>query len=236
MAQRGGWLKLFRDVAVILLAAIVISVVVKTFIVRAFYIPSQSMETTLMVNDRILVNELAPRFGDIHRGDVVVFKDPGGWLGDVPKPQSWTLQQGIDDLMTTIGLSAGDSDEYLIKRVIGVAGDTVACKSATGPLTVNGVRVQEDYIAKGSTPCTDGFLFKVKVPKDSYWVMGDNRQDSADSSHHTDLPGNGTVPKADITGKAFVITFPFDRFGGIDDHHSAFKSVPAAKVTANSND
>lgn len=226
--RQAGWGKAIREVAIIIGIALVFSVCLKLFLVRAFYIPSTSMVPTLQVNDRILVNELAPDVMELHRGDVVVFKDPGGWLpGDSNAHEPWTLQRGVDDVLTAIGLSAGDSEEYLVKRVIGLPGDHVTCKSPTSPLTVNGKAVDDKaFIANGATPCTETQLFDVTVPKDSYWVMGDNRQNSADSSAHTDLPGDGSVPKADITGRAFFITWPFERFGSIDTHRNVFASIP----------
>jgi signal peptidase I len=121
--RRRGWVSLLRDIVVIVAVAILVSLVVKTFLVRSFYIPSASMEDTLQIQDRILVDEITPRVGGYQHGDVVVFRDPGGWLPPSTAPARPFVVEAGDWLLSLVGLSAPDSDDHLIKRVIGVAGD-----------------------------------------------------------------------------------------------------------------
>lgn len=221
------WL-LVRDVLVIILIAVVVSFLVKTFLVRSFFIPSGSMEDTLQVDDRILVDELTPRFGGYERGDVIVFRDPGGWLPVTVQPPRPPLVEAADWLMSVVGLSAPDSKDHLIKRIIGVPGDHVVCCNAIGQLTVNGVPVDEtDYLklAAGQTAPQE-VPFDVEVPEGSLWVLGDNRDNSRDSRAHTDEPSQGFVPVDNVVGRAFLITWPLPRFGLIDFHHEVFAGVP----------
>ncbi len=227
--RRGVWM-LLRDVLVIVLIAVVVSFVIKTFLVRSFYIPSGSMEQTLMIKDRILVDELTPRFGGYQRGDVVVFRDPGGWLPPAPAtpPQS-PLAEGADWLLSLVGITASDSDEHLIKRIVGVGGDHVVCCNAIGQVTVNGTPIDETpylNLSPGQT-APQPVPFDVVVPKNALWVMGDNRDHSRDSRYNMNQPNKGFVPVDNVVGRAFLITWPFDRFGTIDGHHAVFAGVPA---------
>lgn len=221
-----------RDIAVIVIAALLISFLIKTFLVRSFFIPSGSMENTLLVNDRIIVNQLEPRFFAISHGDVVVFKDPDDWLPSQPRVSQGPLLDGIETVLSFIGLApAPDSDEHLIKRVIGLPGDTVECCDEQGRLIVNGVPIDEPYLKNpeaGGSPATSATPgeFSVTVPDDSIWVMGDNRENSADSRAHIDEPGGGFVPMDDVVGRAILVTFPFDRFGWLDNHPETFAVVP----------
>jgi len=228
-SRKRGWITLLRDVVVIVAIAILVSLVVKTFLVRSFYIPSASMEDTLQIHDRILVDEVMPRFNGYQRGDVVVFRDPGGWLPTSTEPARPFLVEAGDWLLSLVGLSAPDSDDHLIKRVIGTAGDHVVCCNALGQITVNGAPLDETAYVKeqpGKTTPTP-VPFDVVVPKDSLWVLGDNRDRSQDSRYHMEQPGKGFVPVDNVVGRAFIITWPFDRFGLIDFHHEVFASVPA---------
>jgi len=221
--------KLFiRDILIIFVAAIVISAGIKAFLVRSFYIPSGSMENTLQINDRILVNELVPGLVPIQHGDVVVFKDPGGWLPAQPKTEQNPILAGIDWVLSVVGLSAPDSNDHLIKRVIGLPGDTVSCCDAFGHLKVNGIPLKEPYLklpasSSRATP-TD---FSVTVPKGSIWVMGDNRFDSSDSAYHYTHgdPGEGFVPVSDVVGRAFLISWPIDRWSWLGDYPEVFQGV-----------
>lgn len=229
--RRRGWLLFARDVVVIVLIAILVSFLVKTFVVRSFYIPSGSMENTLQVDDRILVDEITPRFNGYARGDIVVFQDPGGWLPpsqDIARPP---FVEGVDWLLSVVGLSASDSDDHLVKRVIGLPGDHVVCCNNLGQLTVNGRAIDESAYIK--TPTADaaasGDEFDVVVPAESLWVLGDNRYRSRDSRYNTDQPGKGFVPLENVVGRAFLVTWPFDRFGLIDFHHDQFAGVPAVE-------
>lgn len=225
---RRGWLFFLRDILVIILIAILVSFLVKTFVVRSFFIPSSSMENTLLVKDRILVDELTTRWTGYERGDVVVFKDPGGWLPPpAPKPPRPPLVESVDWMLTLVGLSASDSEDHLVKRIIGLPGDRVVCCNALGQVSVNGSPIDElPYIKlpPGDTIASD-VTFDVTVPADGIWVLGDNRDRSQDSRFHQDLPGNGFVPLENIVGRAFLVTWPLDHFGLIDMHHATFNGV-----------
>jgi signal peptidase I len=210
--RKSAW-RFLRDILLILLAAIVISFLIKTFLIRSFYIPSESMENTLVVNDRIIVNELEPKLMPIQHGDIVVFKDPGGWL---PATTETTKTNGfagfVDGALSIVGLTAPDSNDHLIKRVIGLPGDRVACCNAFGQMTVNGVPLDEKYLLlpAGVTKVSRDD-FSVTVPPNSLWVMGDNRYNSADSRYNRDKPGNGFVPFDDVVGRAILISWPIAR-------------------------
>ena len=226
--RRRGWLAFLRDILVIVLIAVVVSLLVKTFLVRSFYIPSGSMESTLHVNDRILVDEITPRFGDYERGDIVVFQDPGGWLPPSTAPARPPVVEGIEWVLSLVGLAAPDSDDHLVKRIIGLPGDHVVCCNAIGQITVNGVPIDESaYI---QTPSGDSAAsadsFDVVVPEGSLWVLGDNRYRSKDSRYNQDQPGKGFVPIDNVVGRAFLVTWPLDRFGTLDFHHDVFAGVP----------
>jgi len=225
--RRSIW-PLVRDVIVILLIAIVVSSLVKAFLVRSFYIPSGSMESTLQIDDRILVDELTPRFSGYERGDVVVFRDPGGWLPSAPPADQSVIVQGVDWLLSLVGISASDSKDHLIKRIIGMPGDHVVCCNAIGQVTVNGIPLDESAylrLAQGQTAPAE-VPFDVVVPDDALWVLGDNRDRSQDSRYHMDQPTSGFVPIDNVVGRAFLITWPLSRFGPIDFHHEVFAGVP----------
>lgn len=230
--RRRGWGAFLRDIVVIILIALVVSFLVKTFVVRSFYIPSASMNNTLIEQDRILVDELTPRFGEYSRGDVVVFRDPGGWLPAKTQPVRPPLEEGADWVLSLFGLSAPDSDDHLIKRVIGTPGDHVVCCNALGQTSVNGVPLDEPYVklAPGAT-APNPVPYDIIVPPGSLWVLGDNRNSSKDSRFNQEQPGQGFVPIDNVVGRAFLITWPFSRFGIIDFHHSVFAGVPAPEAT-----
>ncbi len=186
-----------------------ISVLIKTFLVQAFYIPSGSMENTLLVNDRVLVNKLTDKPDEIHRGDIVVFRDPGGWLAGNGEStvDDGGVRGAVRDALVFIGLAPAVSEEDLIKRVIGVGGDHVVGKG--NRVSVNDVELAETYIFPGDQPTEQDF--DVTVPEGSLWVMGDHRSVSEDSRAHQDLPGKGFVPVDDVIGRAFTIVWPLDR-------------------------
>jgi signal peptidase I len=168
------------------------------------------MENTLLVNDRVLVNKLADKPDEIHRGDVVVFRDPGGWLNGPGEGSSRGGLLGlVRDGLVFVGLAPAAGEEDLIKRVIGVGGDTVACCDQ-GRLTVNGVPLDEPYLYPGDDPSSDPFG-PFTVPAGSLWVMGDHRSVSEDSRAHRGQPGKGFVPVDDVIGRAFTIVWPLDR-------------------------
>ena len=215
------------DVLMILLTALVLSLLVKTFLVRSFFIPSASMETTLMIDDRIIVNELVPNVVPLNHGDVVVFRDPGGWLPTETPPSQNFIVQSWDWFLSAFGITAPDSEQHLVKRLIGLPGDHVQADDA-GHLKVNGKLLTEPYIQPGDVTCNGdaGNRFDIVVPKDSYWMMGDNRGNSADSRCHQDLPSKGFVKKSFIVGRAFVVSFPIGHWSWLDNYPNVFKDVP----------
>jgi signal peptidase I len=194
-----------REFGLLTIAALVIAIVLKTFVVQAFYIPSISMVPTLEVGDRILVNRLAYRFGDIERGDVIVFADPTpdathdrGIVGGVVH----FLAQGV-------GVVRPDDDDF-IKRVIGLPGDVVEMRGGT--VYVNGVPLDEPYVNQVDLSTAD--LPPTSVPDGMLFVMGDNRNHSGDSRYQPPA-GLGFVPIDRVIGKAVVIIWPPSRIGGV---------------------
>ncbi|MCI6574941.1 MAG: signal peptidase I [Actinomycetaceae bacterium] len=204
---------------------VLIAVIVKTFFIQSFVIPSGSMETTLMPGDRIYVNKLANEADELHRGDVVVFRDPGGWLAGVQQPQQSPAAQVLTKVGETVGLVPSDVGTHLVKRIIGVGGDHVICCTDTGQITVNGLAISEPYVRAGVNP--SDVPFDVTVPKGYLWVMGDNRSNSQDSRYHQQKTGFGFVPVSNVEGRAWLIFYPFDRFGWIASGESAFAQVPS---------
>ncbi|RLU92201.1 signal peptidase I [Streptomyces griseocarneus] len=197
----------WREIPILVGVALVLALLIKTFLVQAFSIPSGSMENTLQVGDRVLVDKLTPWFGSKpQRGEVVVFRDPGGWdTGQSSRPNA------IQKALSFIGLMPATDEEYLIKRVIAVGGDTVECRRGE-PVKVNGTALNEPYIYPGATPCDDYPVGTVKVPKDHLWVMGDHRNDSRDSRAHVAEPGGGFVPVKNVTGRAITVAWPIPRW------------------------
>ena len=202
-----------RELPILVISALVLSIIVKTFLVQFFYIPSGSMENTLQVNDRVGVNKLGALFSDIKRGEVVVFRDPASWLS-APYDDSTGISKVIKETLVFVGILPDPAKQYLIKRVIGVGGDHVVCCSPSGKLTVNGVEVDEPYIYAGNKPSDS--TFDVTVPKGFIWVMGDHRGASADSRFHTDDPNKGMVPLDKVTGRALFVIWPLKSAGVLD--------------------
>ncbi|MFD4629841.1 signal peptidase I [Streptomyces sp. NPDC058284] len=201
----------WKELPLLIGIALVLALVIKTFLVQAFSIPSDSMQNTLQQGDRVLVDKLTPWFGsEPERGEVVVFRDPGHWLDGEPTPDPNAVQR----VLGWVGLMPSADEKDLIKRVIGVGGDTVECKG-TGPVKVNGKALNEPYVFAGNTPCSvddQGGQFKVTVPKGKIWVMGDHRQNSLDSRYHQNQPGGGAVPVDNVVGRAIVIAWPPTRW------------------------
>jgi signal peptidase I len=221
------------DVFVVVAAALLLSLLIKTFLIRSFYIPSTSMVNTLQVDDRIIVNELVPNVIPLQRGDVVVFSDPGCWLScaseagaqnaqNANRHSLWT--QVVDFVLSSFGVPVLDTQQHLVKRVIGVGGDHVVCCDANHKITINGVPITEPYLLKGVQPSNS--TFNVTVPKDSFWVMGDNRSGSADSRFHQELPSKGFVNKKFVVGRAFVVSWPFAHWKYLDNYPDVFKNIP----------
>jgi signal peptidase I len=213
-----------REVGIIVVAALIISFLIKTFVVQPFVIPSESMESTLIKDDRVLASRLVPRVFDVHRGDVVVFKDPGGWLADQPQKKSTGLVKAGETFLTFIGIRPVDAGEHLIKRVIGVPGDTVTCCDAQGRVSVNGVPIDETYVKSGVAPSL--VTFDVVVPEGFLYVLGDNRPNSGDSRYNGDKPGNGFVPMDNVVGTAVAKVWPLDRAALMRNPGSVFEDVP----------
>lgn len=238
--RRTSLVSFLRDLVVIVVIAILASFLIKTFLVRSFYIPSPSMEMTLLGdpghNDRILVDELVPNLIPLHRGDVIVFTDPGGWLSEeLPQPsvpESAIATTG-DWFLSLAGLSPQDANNHLVKRVIGLPGDHVACCNALGQITVNGAPLAEPYAQlPAGTDLESRLPFSVNVQPGDVWVMGDNRYNSADSRYHQQTSTQGGVPVKDIVGRAFAISWPIDRWRYLSDYPETFASVPAPRNTS----
>jgi signal peptidase I len=206
-----------REVAVVVVLALALATLVRVFLVQAFLIPSGSMEDTLLIGDRVLVSKLTTRFGEVQRGDVVVFSDPGGWLGP-PAPGPGGVRGALLEGLQFVGVLPSDSEGHLIKRVIAVGGDRVTCCDGQGRLRVNGEPVDESAVLKPGVDPSDQ-TFEVRVPKNSYWVMGDNRPNSGDSRVH------GAVPADSIVGRAVVVVWPPTQWGLLE-RPAVYAEVP----------
>ena len=204
---------LLRETLVVVIGALLVAIVVRTFFFQAFFIPSASMENTLLVGDRVLVSKLSTSIGEIDRGEVVVFRDPADWVTAIGGSDSG-LSASLRRVLTFIGLLPSDSGDDLVKRVIGVGGDRVVCCDETGRITVNGQPLDEDYLFPGDAPSDTPF--DVTVPPGRFWVMGDHRSVSQDSRFHEAVAeGGGMVPEDAIIGRAFVRIWPLGRIGGL---------------------
>ncbi|MEI5101324.1 signal peptidase I [Streptomyces sp. PmtG] len=217
-----------KEIPLLIVVALLIALVLKTFLVQAFVIPSGSMEQTIRIGDRVLVDKLTPWFGNKpERGDVVVFKDPGNWLEEErgEKKADPVVIKQVKQGLTFIGLLPSDDERDLIKRVVGVGGDTVKCCDKNDKVTVNGVPLDEPYLHPGNKPSE--FAFEVKVPQGRLFVMGDHRADSADSRFHRNEKFSGTVSEDEVVGRALVIAWPFGHWRKLDAP-GTFASVPDA--------
>ena len=204
-----------RELPFLIGIALVLALLLKAFLVQAFYIPSGSMEQTLQVGDRVLVNKLVYRTRDVRRGEVVVFNGVDSFTPEIQSaPPGNPVQRAARWLSGLVGFGRlGEKD--FIKRVIGVPGDTVQCCDPQGRVTVNGVALDEPYLYQD-----DHAPFgPITVPKGRLWVMGDHRSQSSDSRAHLGSPGGGTVPENKVIGRAFVIVWPTSHAGKL--------SVPA---------
>jgi signal peptidase I len=202
-SKAGFW----REMPILVIVAIVVAVVVRAFVLQTFYIPSESMQTTLEINDRVLVNKLVYDFRSPHRGEVIVFKAPVSWRSD-------------------------PAEEDFIKRVIGTGGDHIVCCDSQQRMTVNGQPLDEPYLYHDSTGLADlpsEEPFDVTVPAGRLWMMGDHRSHSGDSrqnfirSHDTTV---ATIDENAVVGRAFVVFWPFGHASWLDVPKT-FAKVPA---------
>jgi signal peptidase I len=205
---RPGRRSLRRDLGVLVGIALVITLLVRAFVLQAFYIPSGSMEDTLHVGDRVLVSKLSYRLGDIHRGDVIVFDGTDSFAPEVAPP-SGVLGRVGRSVGAFFGMAPSEHD--FVKRVIGLPGDSVVCCNTAGQLLVDGIAVAEPYLYAGDRASAQAF--NIVVPAGRLWVMGDHRSDSADSRSHLGDPGGGTVPESRVIGKVVSVYWPLGRIG-----------------------
>jgi signal peptidase I len=182
----------WRELPVLLGVAIIVAVVVRAFVLQTFYIPSESMENTLLIRDRVLVNKLVYDFRSPHRGEVIVFEAPASWRND-------------------------PAEEDFIKRVIATGGDHVVCCDDKQRITVNGKALDETYIyadENGLQDLPSEEQFDVTVPPGRLWMMGDHRSRSGDSRYNFVRykdPVQATIPEDAVVGRAFVVFWPFSR-------------------------
>ncbi|MFF4645285.1 signal peptidase I [Streptomyces sp. NPDC001389] len=218
----------WKELPLLIGIALVLALLIKTFLVQAFSIPSDSMQNTLQRGDRVLVDKLTPWFGsEPERGEVVVFHDPAHWLEGEPTPEPNVVQK----VLSWIGLMPSAEEKDLIKRTIAIGGDTVECKRG-GPVVVNGKALDEPYIYPGNTPCDDAPFGPITVPKGKIWVMGDHRQNSQDSRYHMQDSTQGFVPVSDVVGRAVVVAWPITRWATLPvpdtfDQKGIDKQLPA---------
>lgn len=217
-----------KEFAIVVGMALVLSFIVKTWLLQAFYIPSGSMEDTLVLNDRVIVSKLTPGPIDLERGDIVVFADPGQWLDATTPVQRGPLATIVSDTLTFVGLLPDNAENHLIKRVIGLPGDHVVCCDEGGRITINGTAIKEPYLKPGDAASEQDF--DITVPRGRVWVMGDHRSNSADSRAH-DAPENngseGSVDERLIVGRAVALVWPLDHLTWLSNPKATFATVPA---------
>jgi signal peptidase I len=204
MRNKGSLLK---ELPILVVVALVVSLFIKSFVVQFFYIPSGSMENTLQVKDRVAVNKVPFISKSIERGDVIVFRDPDNWLPEIIDYSTNQYVAKAKSALVAVGVLPNPTKQYLVKRVIGVGGDRVICCTKDGNLSVNNVEILEPYIFAGNKPSE--MNFDVTVPKGKLWVMGDHRGASADSRYHQEDINNGFVPESKVTGRVVGVIWPF---------------------------
>jgi signal peptidase I len=225
--HRSGLAAAAREFVLIVVGALIVSSILRAFVGQMFIIPSESMENTLLVGDRVVVEKLT----DVKRGDVVVFEDPGGWLGP---EESGQKRGSVGRFFEVVGLLPDSSHGHLIKRLIGMPGDKVACCDSQGRVMVNGKPLDESaYLYPGDPP--SAMSFQVTVPADRVFVMGDHRSESGDSRVHLSdagpeggAPGdNAFVPMDKITGRAIWVVWPASEWRKLGSPDT-FDTVPEA--------
>ena len=204
MPRKGSLLKEFPILVVV---ALIVSLLIKTFLIQFFYIPSGSMENTLQIKDRVAVNKIPFISRSIHRGDIVVFRDPANWLSEPFTSESPFVVEKIREGLVALGVLPNPAKQYLVKRVVGIGGDRVICCNKNKKLTINGKESTEPYIFEGNDP--SDLNFDVTVPAGKIWVMGDHRGASADSRYHQDDINKGMVPLNRLTGRVVAVIWPF---------------------------
>jgi signal peptidase I len=200
--ERRGFLGFLRELPGLILIAFLLALLIKTFLIQAFFIPSESMLPTLEIGDRVLVNKVVYDIGEVQRGDIVVFRNP-----HLQEPDRGPVQAFLDWLVEGLGFSS-DPDRDFIKRVIGLPGETVEVRN--GRVYIDGDRLREPYVIDQEDPSDYG---PVTVPAGKYFVMGDNRPNSSDSRS----PTLGFIPEDRIVGKAFVLLWPPPRVEWLSD-------------------
>ncbi|MEY4498847.1 MAG: hypothetical protein RJA40_952 [Actinomycetota bacterium] len=215
MPRKGS---LLRELPILVVVALAVSLVIKSFLVQFFYIPSGSMENTLQINDRVAVNKVPFISKTINRGDVVVFRDPDNWLPEPYNAGGNKYLAKVKEGLVAVGVLPNPAKQYLVKRVIGVAGDKVECCSKGKKLMINGVEIDEPYIFAGNS--ASDTKFNVTVPEGKVWVMGDHRAASADSRFHQEDINNGMVPTAKVTGRVIGIIWPIKNIGIVNSFSS----------------
>jgi signal peptidase I len=220
---------LIKDLVFVFVAALVLAILLKQFIFSPFLVPSGSMENTLKPGDRIIANKTA-LWGGVHRGDIVVFYDKEGWLSSSTLAQEAAQQKEDENFFTPflkfVGLVPENGDSFLVKRILGMPGDHITCKGGDNPLYINGVELKsEPYIKTGTHASSREF--DITVPEGKIWVMGDNRDNSADSRYHMTEDSKGFVDISEIVGTVPLIIFP--NFGWIDSDVSKLTEIPDAQ-------
>ncbi|MGA0078418.1 MAG: signal peptidase I [Candidatus Nanopelagicales bacterium] len=206
-----------KEIVIVLTIALILSSIVRAFFFQAFYVPSASMEDTLQLQDRIIASKFSKIYSPVDRGDVIVFRDPGGWL-----PDSQGSSNPVVRALIFVGLLPSDEGKDLVKRVIAKGGDEVICCDDAGRIIVNGVPLEEDYLKSGVS--SDQVEFEITVPEGRLFMLGDNRPNSRDSRYHLQI-AYGTIPESHVVGKVNYRIWPFDRFAKLNTPE-IFSQIP----------